>query len=60
MVLVQIALVFVAGFIAILFCAQSRTMLLVGEVLLGFPLGTINTIARKSLTTYSTFSRISG
>ncbi|KAF3759901.1 hypothetical protein M406DRAFT_51937 [Cryphonectria parasitica EP155] len=44
-VLVQIALVFVAGFVAILFCAKSAVMLLVGEILLGFPLGTINTIA---------------
>lgn len=43
--LVQISLVFVAGFVAILFCATSDVMLLVGELLLGFPLGTINTIA---------------
>lgn len=47
-VLVQIALVFVAGFIAILFCAKSAVMLLIGELLLGFPLGTINTIAREN------------
>lgn len=43
--LVQISLVFIAGFIAILFCATSDVMLLIGELLLGFPLGTINTIA---------------
>lgn len=47
-VLVQIALVFVAGFIAILFCAKSAVVLLIGELLLGFPLGTINTTAREN------------
>lgn len=50
LVLVQISLVFVTGFVAILFCAKSAAMLLIGELLLGFPLGTINTIARKNPT----------
>ncbi|KAJ4418520.1 hypothetical protein N0V82_005500 [Gnomoniopsis sp. IMI 355080] len=45
LLLVQIALIFITGFIAILFCAKSAVMLLIGELLLGFPLGTINTIA---------------
>lgn len=43
---VLVSLIVAAGFIAILFCAESDGMLLAGELLLGLPLGTINTIAR--------------
>lgn len=46
---VQVALVICTGFITILFCAKSQGMLLAGEILLGFPLGMINTTARESL-----------